>query len=271
MSQNTPCPNNSNSEEFIKNFQKTKSHIFKFFRNPPLPPPIGPEEDSDEEENQHQITCNEKNSNHDLNLNLYSDLEKSDYKFEQEDGFLYDSIDYDLYEEGPVLSSRNYMNCSYTTDIIFDQCESGYNSPMSSNRSSFSYEYENSYDFDSLYSSDLVLTTNHYSNEMVYYYDDLMRKDSYKDSQEITEKINQETLKQPINFQSEKTTPKKESLISGLVKKNQKIIFLGVEKVDPAQYVAKYGPSLVNSKYSQSKKDLNIKPSVKFYRLTGQS
>ena len=277
ISRDTTFSNSFSSEEFLKNNLRSKSQIFKIFGNPPLPPSIGPEENLDKEEEmqQHHLTYNIENNQY--IDSLYSELpsETNYYRSEGDYEYQYDSIDYDLYEEGPILNAENYINSPFKDEMYptLSHADSGYNSPQLFNRSSFSYDYD--YFVDSSYTSDMVHSTN--SDEIVYYFED------YKNPLQTIEKKDQEVLRTPINFQPPNS--KNESLItthqantktssSGTTKNIPKIIFLGVEKADPAQYVAKYGPNLINlsdnrSEFSRSNQNLKkVEPSVKFYKLS---
>ena len=273
ISRDTTLSNSINSEEFLKNNLRSKSQIFKIFGNPPLPPSKGPEENLDKEEEmqQHQMTYNIENEQY---IDHYvGPSETNYYRSEGEYEFQYDSIDYDLYEEGPILNAENYINSPFKDEMYptFSHADSGYNSPQLFNRSGFSYDYENDYFVDSSYSSDMVHSTN--SDEIFYYFED------YKNPLQTIEKKDQDVLRTPINFQP--SNSKNESLIahtktssSGTTKNIPKIIFLGVEKANPAQYVAKYGPNLINLsdnrfKFSRSSQNLKkYEPSVKFYKLS---
>jgi hypothetical protein len=280
------------SDQFKRLKLKSKSQLFKFFHNnPPLPPSISldlEEESNDNEKEKQQQLIHYADING-LNLNIYPGLqsEMNYYGPEGESESQYDSIDYELYEEGPTLNAENYMNFSSSglTDMyptLNQYSDSGYNSPRSES-SNFLYEYDG---FDTSYPANLTETlANNYTDELLYYFESSNQNQNIHDTQ-YSQTRNREILRQPsklsltsIQTESEtKTIPeldskkdsKRDTQTPELFKKC-KIKFLGIQKADPVQYVAKYGPNLVNLSDSPTNANLNTKPSVKYYKLSGQN
>jgi hypothetical protein len=277
------------SDQFKRLHLKSKSQLFKFFHNnPPLPPSItlDLEEKSNDDEKEKQQQLIHYADIDGLNLNNYPGLQSdiNYYGSEGESESQYDSIDYELYEEGPTLNAENYMNFSNTTDLyptLNQYSDSGYNSPRSES-SNFLYEYDNTYGFDTSYPNNLTETlTNHYPHEFLYYFESSNENQNIHDTQ-YSQTRNREILRQPStlslkSLQSEskaKVIPKQGSQQGSQTPelfKKCKIKFLGIQKADPVQYVAKYGPNLVNLSDSPTKVKSNSKPSVKYYKLSGQN
>ena len=168
-----------------------------------------------------------------------------------------DSLDYNLYGNTATIygNINNYDN-------TFNQTY--FNFPVSTTYSNISpTEYIQPYNY----------TSNPHLNSletMLHYYENLhSNPNDYDVKTEIIDEVKRgvrekKKPKSVADLEKEKNLKRSPSPARTL-----KFKFLGIQKTDPAQYVAKYGPNLfANLSRINSNISLNTQPSVKYFKLS---